>query len=226
MTMKPARSRRRTSRLATPPRAALVARRAKTMVDRRAENARRNPRPAKVEIQGDVARRPRGQRRRRGAGREADRTSLRVPLPTHGFLRSAGVEAGFLDNSREINGQREFSCQHRENVLSLFYMKDSAELFKQLCTWSSGSQTVEPGADDIRSWELNFFIWIARNPLKSPEFGRRNPRESKPIFLDRLGLAWFGLGSARRNLVSQAHPRESVGPVAPGVGLSAGMGKA
>jgi hypothetical protein len=46
----------------------------------------------------------------------------------------------------------------------------------------------------------NFFLWIGRNPLKSPESDegiQENPKESKPFFLGfpwfflvRLGLAW------------------------------------
>ena len=32
-------------------------------------------------------------------------------------------------------------------------------------------------------------VWKRRNPLKSPELDRRNPRKSKPFFLARLGLA-------------------------------------
>ena len=41
-----------------------------------------------------------------------------------------------------------------------------------------------------------FLLWIARNPLKSPESDegiQENPRESKPAF---LGFSWSGLDSA------------------------------
>jgi hypothetical protein len=43
-----------------------------------------------------------------------------------------------------------------------------------------------------------FLLWIARNPLKSPESDEGiqiNPRESKPASLVFLGLAWVPLGA-------------------------------
>jgi hypothetical protein len=46
----------------------------------------------------------------------------------------------------------------------------------------------------------NFFLWIAGNPLKSPDSDegiQENPRESKPFF---LGFSWSGLGLAGKDL--------------------------
>jgi len=43
-----------------------------------------------------------------------------------------------------------------------------------------------------------FLLWSARNPLKSPELDegiQTNPRESKPVSLVFLGLAWIRLGA-------------------------------
>ena len=60
----------------------------------------------------------------------------------------------------------------------------------------------------------SFFIWIARNPLKSHEIGRRNPRKPKPIFLVRLGLDLVRLGEIWPEAFRRARR-----PVAPGAPL-------
>jgi hypothetical protein len=59
-----------------------------------------------------------------------------------------------------------------------------------MAAWSGGCGAGCEGVD-------NFFLWIARNPLKSPESDEGiqiNPRESKPVSLVLLGLAWVWLG--------------------------------
>ena len=59
---------------------------------------------------------------------------------------------------------------------------------------------------------VNFFLWVGRNPLNSPESGEGiqiNPRESKPVF---LGFSWsgFGFGLEKFDLrrILRLHPPE------------------
>src|SRR5208337_2725713 len=51
--------------------------------------------------------------------------------------------------------------------------------------------------------EFHFLIWVARNPLKSLESDEGTQENPSPFSWSGLvlfGLAWFGLGSAWRNL--------------------------
>ena len=70
------------------------------------------------------------------------------------------------------------------------------------------SSSPSPGSGRRRDFDLGFFlIWIARNPLKSPESDERI-QEIQARF---LGLAWSGFGSAWRNLARGAPPAAPAG---------------
>src|SRR5208337_1805396 len=63
---------------------------------------------------------------------------------------------------------------------------------------------------DSPSLGVTFFLWIARNPLKSPESDeeiQENPRKSKPVSLVFLGLAWVRLGGIWRKAAEKTEIR-------------------
>jgi|SRR5271166_1610834 len=58
--------------------------------------------------------------------------------------------------------------------------------------WASKDARWPPGADGTPSWEF-FLIWIARNPLKSPESDEGIQENPSPLSWSGLVWLWFGL---------------------------------
>ena len=146
---------------------------------------------------------PRTDRQGRGAARRASRS-------------------GGRDDSRSLEPRR-FRCWHRAVAGPFGKARSPVEL----PTRPMGSPRITHefhgrGAPTRPGMGVDFFALDCLYPIEMPRIGRRNPRESKPIFLVWLGLALVRLGGIWPEAAVGVGPAAGTAPARTRLGVTLG----